>query len=84
LEQRQPDANIMTERQTVKLVREGAYVAEVEITLIETDHEWSPYVSAADVRKLDEVRLALRQGDLKAAARHGRVYELKPVAIAAE
>jgi hypothetical protein len=70
----------MSERQTKRLVREGAYVAEVEITLTETEHEWSPYVSAQDVRKLDEVRLALRRGDLAAAARLARVYELKPVA----
>lgn len=70
----------MTERQTVKLVREGPYIAEVEVTLIDTDHEWAPYVSAADVRKLDEVRLALRHGNLKAAARMARVFEMKPVA----
>ena len=70
----------MTERQSVKLVREGPYIAEVDVTLIETDHEWAPYISAADVRKLDEVRLALRRGDLKAAARIARVFELKPVA----
>jgi hypothetical protein len=70
----------MSERQTQKLVREGPYIAEVDVTLIETDHEWSPYVSPQDVRKLDEVRLALRRGDLAAAARLARVYELKPVA----
>ena len=65
---------------TVRLVREGHYIAEVEVTLIENDHEWSPFVSAADVRRLDAVRLALRSGDLKAAAELARVYELKPVA----
>jgi hypothetical protein len=69
-----------SERPTLKLVREGAYIAEVEITLIEEDHEWAPYVSAADVRKLDEVRLALRRGDIAAAAKLARVYEMKPVA----
>ena len=42
----------MTERPTVRLVREGSYVAEVDVTLIESDHEWAPYLSAADVRKL--------------------------------
>lgn len=72
----------MTERQTQKLVREGTYVADVEVTLIDTGHEWSPYISAADTRKLDEVRLALRRGDLKAATKLARVYELKPVAAA--
>jgi hypothetical protein len=72
----------MTERRVHELVREGAYVAEVDVTLIETDHEWSPYILAADTRKLDKVRLALREGDLKTAAKLSRVYELKPIAAA--
>ena len=63
----------------VELVREGRYVAEVPVTLIETGSGWSPYLSLEDAEKLDEVRLALRRGDLKAAARLGKVYELKPV-----
>jgi hypothetical protein len=70
----------MTERQTKRLVREGTYIAEVDVTLVETEHEWAPYLSAEDVRKLDEVRLALRRGDLATAARLARVYELRPVA----
>ena len=70
----------MSKRLTKRLVREGAYIAEVDVTLTETEHEWAPYVSPEDVRKLDEVRLALRRGDLAAAARLARVYELKPVA----
>jgi len=37
--------------------------------------------STGDVRKLDDVRRALRRGDVKAAiALGGRVFELKPVA----
>jgi hypothetical protein len=75
------DTPTMSEQLTTKLVREGPYIAEVDVTLIDTGHEWAPYVSADDVRKLDNVRLALRRGDLKAAiALGGRVYELKPVA----
>ncbi len=70
----------MKSNQAIELVREGQYVAEVEVTLIETESEWSPYLSLEDAEKLDEVRLALRKGDLKSAARLGRVYELKPVA----
>jgi hypothetical protein len=34
----------------------------------------------ADAKKLDEVRLALRNGDLAAAAKLAKIYELKPVA----
>lgn len=39
----------------------------------------SPYLSPEDVRKLDTVRLALRRGDVAEAAKHSRVFELKPV-----
>lgn len=72
----------MTTRTTVKLLHEGRYAVEIPIDLIEDDHEWAPFVSAADVRKLDEVRLALRSGDLAAAAKLGKVFELRPVAPA--
>jgi FAD synthase len=75
----------MTEHRTLtrRLVREGGYVAEVEVTLIdsESDHPWAPYLSLDDAVKLDEARLALRRGDLAAAARLGRVYELVPVVV---
>ena len=37
------------------------------------------YLSLDDAKKLDAVRLALRAGDVAAAARHGRVFELHPV-----
>ena len=70
----------MKARKTTKLVHEGRYAAEVEVELLEDEHEWGPYLSMADAKKLDEVRLALREENLKAAARLGRVYELKPVA----
>ena len=69
-----------TERKAKRLVREGSYIAEVDVTLIEEDHEWAPFISADDMRKMDTVRLALRRGDIAAAAKLARVYEMKPVA----
>ena len=67
-------------RPTLEFVHEGRYAAEVEVTLIEDEGAWSPYFSLEDAEKLDAVRIALRNGDLKAAAKLARVYELKPVA----
>jgi len=64
-----------------KLVHEGSYVAEVTISLIETDEGWSPCLSVDDACKLDEVRDALRRGDLRRASELARVYTLTPVAI---
>jgi hypothetical protein len=67
-------------RNTVKLIHEGRYAAEVPVELIEDDTGWSPYLSPNDALKLDEVRLALRRGDIAEAAKHGQVFELTPVA----
>jgi len=66
-------------RRTTKLVHEGKYAAKVPVELIEEEGGWSPYLSIEDARKLDAVRLALRSGDIAAASKHGRVFELTPV-----
>jgi hypothetical protein len=68
-------------RKTIKLVHEGGYAAEVPVELIEDETGWSPYLSVEDATKLDAVRRALREGDVAAAARHGRVFELTPVSV---
>lgn len=70
----------MNQKQTTKLIHEGDYAAEVDINLITTDDEWSPYLSLEDAYKLDDVRQALRQGNLKAATRLARVFKLTPIA----
>lgn len=70
----------MKTSQAVEIVREGRYVGEVDVTVIETESDWSPYLSIDDAEKLDDMRLALRRGDLKAAAKVGRVFEMLPVA----
>ena len=71
----------MTTRHYTKLVHEGNYVAEVDVELIDSDTGWSPYLSLDDAYKLDDVREALRQGDIKAASRLARVFSLTPVAV---
>ncbi len=69
----------MNTRLRTKLVREGELVAEVDVTLIETGEGWSPYLSLEDAYKLDDIREALRRGDIKRASELGRVYKLTPV-----
>lgn len=64
---------------TTKLVQSGDYVAEIEVTLIEEDSGWSPYLSIEDAEKLDDAKKALECGDLKRAATLGRVFRLTPV-----
>ncbi len=71
----------MKKRRQTKLVHAGKYVAEVEIELIISEEGWSPYLSVEDVKKLDEVKMALRRDDLEAASRLSRVFTLTPVTI---
>lgn len=71
----------MRKKHHTKLVHEGDYVAEIDVELIYTDEGWSPYLSLNDAEKLDDVREALRRGDLKAASEHARVYSLTPIAL---
>jgi len=69
----------MNKRNRTKLVHEGEFVAEVNVDLIGTDEGWSPYLSLEDAYKLDDVRDALRRGDIETAAKLGRVFKLIPV-----
>jgi hypothetical protein len=68
-------------REHTKLIHQGGYVAKVNVELIDAEEGWSPYLSLNDAKKLDDVREALRRGDLKAASRLARVYTLTPVAM---
>jgi hypothetical protein len=71
----------MNTRRYTKLLHEGQYIAEVEVELLETDSGWSPYLSLEDAFKLDDVREALRRGDIKAASKQARLFTLTPVAV---
>lgn len=69
----------MNKRRHTKLVREGPYAAEVEVELIEAEGGWAPYLAPADAGRLDDLREALRRGDLAAASRLGRIFRLTPL-----
>ena len=71
----------MNRRRRIKLVREGRFAAEVDVELLDDDTGWSPYLSAEDAIRLDDVREALRRGDVEAASRLAPVYELRPLTI---
>ncbi len=69
----------MTGRRGVKFLHEGQYAADVEVEWLESEAGWPPYLSVEDAQKLDDVRQALRQGDLSKAARLARIYQLTPL-----
>ncbi len=71
---------MMTRRRT-KYIHEGHLVAALEVSLLEDETGWSPYLSVEDACRLDDVRDALRRGDLATAARLATVFELTPVVL---
>ncbi|MCB2261733.1 MAG: hypothetical protein LGR52_02150 [Candidatus Thiosymbion ectosymbiont of Robbea hypermnestra] len=71
----------MNMRKKTKYIHEGQLVAEVDVELIVTDDEWSPYLSLQDAYKLDDVHEALRRGDLERASKIARVFTMQPIAI---
>ncbi|MDH4100181.1 MAG: hypothetical protein OEV28_06355 [Nitrospirota bacterium] len=70
----------MSVRHHKKLVHEGKYLAEVDVELIDADTGWAPYISLDDAYKLDDVRDALRRGDIKAASNMAKIFILTPLA----
>lgn len=70
----------MYSRKHTKFVHEGKYVAEVEIEIIDTEGGWSPYISLEDALKLDDVREALKVGDIIRARRLAKIFTISPVA----
>lgn len=71
----------MSKKYTTKLVREGQYVAEVDVELIDDETGWPPYLSLDDAQRLDDVREALSRNDLVRAGRFGRIFRLTPVSM---
>jgi len=70
----------MTAKSSRRLVREGDLVAEVDVQLLEAEGGWAPYLSLEDAYRLDDVRDALRAGDVKRASQlASRLYRLTPV-----
>ena len=70
----------MSAKPTKRLVREGEFVAEVDVTLVEAEGGWTPYLSLEDAYRLDDVRDLLRAGDVKGASRLAtHVYRLTPI-----
>jgi hypothetical protein len=67
-------------RLSKKFIHDDRCRAGIQIELIEDDTAWTPYLSPAEVHKLEAARDALRRGNSAEAAKYERVFELTPVA----
>ena len=71
----------MFKRKKTKYIHESGLVAEVDVEMMVTEDEWSPCLSLEDAYRLDDVREALRRGDLERASKMARVFTMQPIAI---
>jgi len=67
-------------KRVTKLIRVDEYAAGVEVEFLYTDDVWSPNLSVEDAAKLDDVRIALQEKDIRRVARLAIVYRILPVA----
>lgn len=67
-------------RKTIKMIHEKNYAAEIEVELFEDETGWSPYLASGEAEKLDKLRRALVEDDLKIATTMAKVYKLETVA----
>ena len=68
-----------TER-TVKRVRSGDYLAEVEVEFCYEDgKDYSPTLSLDDALRVERVFKALERGDIEVASADAQVYRLTPI-----
>lgn len=67
----------MNKRKQLKSIREGKYLAEVSVELLETNESWAPYLSLQDAYKLDDVREALQKNNLEKAMSLAKIYTLE-------
>jgi hypothetical protein len=72
-------AKVMVDVIKEKIV-EGRFMAEVDIRCEDDGTPWSPVVVKEDEFKTDRVREALKRGDIAAAKRDARVFEIREVA----
>jgi hypothetical protein len=63
----------------IKRLREGRYMAEVEVELRQHPGRDYATLSLDDVRRLERVRKALARGDLKAAAADAQLFLVEPL-----
>lgn len=71
----------MAAKRIEKFVHAGQYAAVVEIDWVESDTGWPPCLSLEDAEKLDDLREALRRGDLKRASQLGGFTNSPPSAM---
>ena len=65
----------------IKRIYVGDVMAEIDVVMTEEPSAWGPHIDPSELDRIDELRRALKSGDLKAASKEARLYSVKPLAM---
>lgn len=75
------DEKVMGTFTKTKRIYVGDVMAEIEVEMADEPEAWGPHIDPSELDRIDELRRALKTGDLKAASRLGKLYSVKPLAV---
>jgi hypothetical protein len=64
-----------------KRIYVGDVMAELDVVMSDEPDAWGPHAAPSELDRIDEVRRALKSGNLEAASKSARLYSVKPLAI---
>jgi len=64
-----------------KRIYVGDVMAEIDVVMIDEPHAWGPHIDPSELDRIDELRQALKSGDLKVASTEAKLYSVKPLAV---
>jgi hypothetical protein len=64
-----------------KRIYVGDVMAELDVVMSDEPDAWGPHVDPSELDRIDEVRRALKSGNLEAASKSARLYSVKPLAM---
>lgn len=64
-----------------KRIYVGDVMAEIDVAMSDEPEAWGPHIDPSELDRIDQLRRALKSGDLKAASEPARLYSVKPLAM---
>jgi hypothetical protein len=64
-----------------KRIYVGDVMAEIDVVMSDEPDAWGPHIDPSELDRIDQLRRALKAGDLKAASEEARLYSIKPLAM---
>ena len=64
-----------------KRIYVGDVMTEIDVVMSDEPSAWGPHIDPSELDRIDQVRRALKSGNLKAASKQAKLYSIKPLAM---